>query len=667
MRSLLLALLVCLLTLPILAAPDAATLAAGYASPTLGTTVLVGNVSVTLSNTTFVMSGTAAPLMVGEKQVGVFLVGKGHYRLRSVDPIEESIVRYEAKKLDRLATKQEDGSVVIEDSFDRILLLISGAPQPELKGPKAADDLVAEFRNHKEKYSNALWASNAHLLAMRDATAAPTPVAIAEMSGTEATAWVLDTVETKRETLTAFVNTSSAHSAIRHLMIPVELSNQPVGKARADFLQPLVLLVDVDYTLVDAASGAKLSVTETLVPRRAATSAIRLNFNSGEWDDLRYREVKLKSVTDEAGKPLKFHHDRDSVIVDAGRMLPVGEPFVIRFEIEGDILLRPDGHNYWQLGIRPWFPQPDDNGQFYTVHSLVKVRKPWIGFTPGNTVARKEEGDYNVVESVIDKPMQYAVAHAGKYTMYEEKFGDLTIRVAPYGSPNERAAKQLAKFASQIIRFYEPWLGPFPFKEFNIIEMSDLGYGQAPPGTMFITSEAFRPLINEDTRLYSEGVNQRFAHEIAHQYFGHVVKMGSDDEQWISEAFSEYVSALVEKQITGKDGYDALVKQWRHDAKEATAIAPIVLARRVYIPGDWTATWKHRTALHYGKGAYLLATLHKELGDQKFFLFLRNVQGLYAGRFVTTKNLAETLKKIDGKDYTATFEKYVWGMEMPGK
>ena len=57
----------------------------------------------------------------------------------------------------------------------------------------------------------------------------------------------------------------------------------------------------------------------------------------------------------------------------------------------------------------------------------------------------------------------------------------------------------------------------------------------------------------------------------------------------------------------------------------------------------------------------------KELGDQKFFLFLRNVQRLYAGRFVTTRNLAETLKKIDGKDYTSTFERYVWGMEMPGK
>jgi hypothetical protein len=38
----------------------------------------------------------------------------------------------------------------------------------------------------------------------------------------------------------------------------------------------------------------------------------------------------------------------------------------------------------------------------------------------------------------------------------------------------------------------------------------------------------------------------------------------------------------------------------------------------------------------------------------------------FTGKMQEPKNLAETLKKIDGKDYTSTFEKYVWGMEMPG-
>lgn len=131
------------------------------------------------------------------------------------------------------------------------------------------------------------------------------------------------------------------------------------------------------------------------------------------------------------------------------------------------------------------------------------------------------------------------------------------------------------------IKFYEPWLGPFPFREFNIIEMNDLGWGQAPPGIMFITKEAFNPLINVESRLYSRGVNQRFVHEIAHQYWGIVVKMGHPQEQWLTESFSELCSC-----------------------------------------------------------------------DPKFFSWLRNLQGQYAWRFLTTSDAAKLLQRIDGgKDY----------------
>lgn len=74
--------------------------------------------------------------------------------------------------------------------------------------------------------------------------------------------------------------------------------------------------------------------------------------------------------------------------------------------------------------------------------------------------------------------------------------------------------------------------------------MNAYAWGQAPPGMMFITKEAFNPLINATGRYYSKGVNQRFAHEIAHQDWGFVVKMGSREEQWITEAFSEFATIL---------------------------------------------------------------------------------------------------------------------------
>ena len=44
------------------------------------------------------------------------------------------------------------------------------------------------------------------------------------------------------------------------------------------------------------------------------------------------------------------------------------------------------GWRYWELGVRPWFPQPTLAGQFYTFHSVVHVKKPYIPFASGQTV-----------------------------------------------------------------------------------------------------------------------------------------------------------------------------------------------------------------------------------------------------------------------------------------
>ena len=49
---------------------------------------------------------------------------------------------------------------------------------------------------------------------------------------------------------------------------------------------------------------------------------------------------------------------------------------------------------------------------------------------------------------------------------------------------------------------------------------------------MFITKEAFDPLV-ETNQFFTQGINERFAHEIAHQYWGIVVKMPSHEEQWL--------------------------------------------------------------------------------------------------------------------------------------
>jgi hypothetical protein len=653
-----------------LSATDIATLAAAQANPTLGAAAKVERVTVHISNITIEMTaGIAAPVMAGQTPIGMFFNGDGHYVYRSLDPVEKSLVLFEAKKLGRDARKETDGSVTIRGDFKQLYLRGAGFELPVLKGEAIDPSLQQLFGKHRDHFAKARSNPASHLLIRQQLDDPKAVVAVAEFGGRD-DVYVLDSIEEKSERLVALITRASDATipeAVRYALFPKTISEQPVGRQHGSFLQPRFLLVNVDTTIVGGEKeSAKLTVIETIVPRGAAQNAFRFDLLAGMWDsDGRFRKLVVDSVTDQSGHKLPYHFEADSILVGTPEPVPAGTDLTIRFDISGNFLVRPDGDNYWLLGLEPWFPQPSLNGQFYTAHTLVKVKKPWISFATGDTVSRREEGDYNVLEAKVEKPIQFNAVISGKYSFVEDKHDDITIRVATYAKRNDRATTQLPKLAYKIIKFYEPFLGPFPFKELNIIEINDLGWGQAPAQTMFITKEAFAPLLQVENRAYSKGINQRFAHEIAHQYWGSVIKMGGDEEQWLTESYAEMCSALVVKEIEGQRGYDAMLDSWRNAAKAATDIAPIPLANRIDIPGDPEKQFEYRTGLLYSKGAWLLAVLRKQMGDEKFLLALRNIQGRYAWHFVTTTDVANLFKRIDGTDHQTFFDRYFWGTEMP--
>jgi hypothetical protein len=648
-------------------APNVASLAESYEHPTLGPVARVEGLSVGIGNMRFEFtSGSAAAVSAGNQIVGLFFSGTGSYVYQTADPVEMMLVAFESKKiLGKTAEKQGD-ALTIHADFTELYLLTGNVPLPNLTGGDQGS-LDERFKKHQEKFSRVRLTPSSHLLIRQRLDSPISPVAVAEIDASDAAVYVYDTIEAKSEELIGFTHhRDMASRELAGAWFSATVSEQPLGRNRRAFVEPSYLLTNLEYTLTAGdRETVTLSITETIQPRSTPQMAYRFDLLSNVWDTGgRSREIHLLSVKDDAGHDLPYHFAKDSLIV--GLPQKTNAPFKLHFEIAGDFLFHPHSDSFWELGTEAWFPQPDLNGQYYTIHSIVKVKQPYTPFAPGDTIARTKEGDYNVVENKVDKPVQFAVVLAGKYGVSEEKHEDITIRVASYAGQNDRAMKQLSNLAYKMIKFYESWLGPFPFKEFNIIEIHELGFGQAPPATMFITKEAFNPLSGEDNQLFSKGVNERFAHEIAHQYWGHVVKMGSLEEQWITEAFAEYSASLVIKMLRGKSSYDSMLSTWRANANDAAKIAPIPLANRISIPNDEIANFLDRTFLIYDKGAYILAVLHKQVGDTKFLTFMRTLQGIFAWRYLTTSDIAKVMQKVDdGKDYGPFFERYFWGTEMP--
>ncbi len=620
-------------------------------------------------------SGQATAVRAGDDLLGVFFRGKGSFEYQSVDPIEFPVMSYNLRKNSSLQAVKSGSTLLLRDSFEEALWLASGQPLPALDGPRAGS-LAEAFQKHRSRFMRVRGAPASHAFALQRLDAAQSPLVRATLfGGREDFLYLLDSVERKAETL-ALLRKTDPRSPEPKALWRLTVSDQPIGRDRRDPLLPRFLLVDVDLTIA-ASSGKDVRITavETVVPQGSNQSVFRFDLyttainpvGAQGWDT---RFFRVKSVTNEAGRPLAWHHENDEIVVGLAEAVPDGQSAKLKFEIEGDFLIRPAGDNYWLLGVEPWFPQPDFGGQYYTLHTTTRVKKPFVPFAPGATVSRRMEGDENVLETRLDHPVQFAIVLAGRYSFEEETKNGVTIRVASYAMKNRRAIKQLTNLAFGIIEFYETFLGPFPFAEFNILEINDYGFGQAPPGIMFITKEAFNPLGGEDiggfslNQLYSQGANERFAHEIAHEYWAHVVKMPSEEEQWLTESFAEYCAALFLKASKGQSTYDDLVRRWRSRASDAAAAAPIPLGNRVY-HSDPLTRFQIRAGLIYDKGAYLLAALHRELGDQMFLTFLKSYQKSFRWKFGSTRHVAGLLQWLTKKDYAPFFESNYWGTGLP--
>jgi len=193
---------------------------------------------------------------------------------------------------------------------------------------------------------------------------------------------------------------------------------------------------------------------------------------------------------------------------------------------------------------------------------------------------------------------------------------------------------------------------------------------------MYVTREAFEQnrFLQEVEKVaqQQEGlgtlkvmdVRHVFAHEIAHQWWGHVVKAPDSRDQWIEEAFAQYCAALYLRDNKAKSYYRGDVDTFFGQGGLSAQEAPIALANAIYFKDPYLR-FIHRKNLLYSKGPALLASLHEELGEEVFLTWLKSIQSNFRWNFAPTRRVFDLLGFITKKDYGRFLQLYYWGLEMP--
>jgi hypothetical protein len=624
-------------------------------------------------------------LGAGAQPCGLLLVGKAQLRYRIEDPYSMPIARRNRRLASALALRDaEPGRGELAGPIDGAAVWgWDLQPDPAGARPVAGIELPGWLRDVLEKKLD----DNPGLDLLRSAWNGQDGYRWAAFHGVDELVLDVDPSPSVRsEWLGRFHRLPSGLGKFSGRWSAEELVSQPIGRAWWEGTDREFASVETELSLVNddrdhLAVTTRLRVRSMRAGLRLLTFALLDEMLDGNNS---VRENRVTRVTVD-GEPAPHVHRLGSLVILLPRALKDREQVVVEVASDGDILDRPGGDNYWRLGNEDWYPRPSRGGaEWSSFRVTAETPKPFVPFLPGEVVGRHATATGTRVETALGGPMRSVFVLAGKYSTVTEEHAGGRVHVSTYASVKEEESRRLARIVFAVRDCYETWFQvPYPFQDLQIVEVNEWGWGQAPPGFIFITREAFmtpaRAKMDEESQAVSDfmtrGINERVAHEVAHAWFPHVVKVVRGEENWLSESFSDYVSAVCLRRAMGDERkgdhfFRRQVSDWKRHARELPEDSSVFLAQHV-TGGD--GGYRRYVQLLYGKGPLVLHALRQELvrkrgaqaGDEIFLAWIRAIVQTSKFEVGETRHLVGLLDRLTGETWQPWFERYVFGTETP--
>jgi aminopeptidase N len=219
--------------------------------------------------------------------------------------------------------------------------------------------------------------------------------------------------------------------------------------------------------------------------------------------------------------------------------------------------------------------------------------------------------------------------------------------------------------AADILRLYASLIGDAPYGALTLAMVEDdLPGGHAPGYFAMINNPPPVTAFNwrNDPAAFQGFPEFFLAHEIAHQWFGQAVGWKNYHEQWLSEGFAQYLAALYAKERRGEGAFRDVLRQFRRWAIADSDQGPVYLGYRLgHIKGESRVF----RALVYNKGAAVLHMLRRLIGDEAFFLGLRQFYASHRFNKAGTDDLRTAMEAASERDLNRFFERWIYDNAIP--
>ncbi|HUO83760.1 MAG TPA: M1 family aminopeptidase [Thermoanaerobaculia bacterium] len=419
--------------------------------------------------------------------------------------------------------------------------------------------------------------------------------------------------------------------------------------------------------------------------------------------------------------------DADAAVV-FDEPLRKGASYRLRLSYEGKDVLRDAGDTNYYVGAREsWYP---NFGAFVDVARYdlkFRVPKDRDLVSIGALAEEKIEGTDKISIWKSEQPVRVAGFNYGKFRKIEreDKASGLTVQVYTNpGTPDfirelnddfgmgdpmgegssgglninintRKLADSAMVDAVNMARIGTAWFGPLPKAPVAITQQSQMSFGQSWPNLIFLPYMAF---IDGTTRAKLFGGSARYglslaeltdfidtvgAHEMAHQWWGHLIGWESYRDQWLSEGFAEFSAALFLQHSQSNNAYNDFFEKSRKR----------ILEKKPGALGNWEAgpisqglrlSSRRSPAAYqimaYSKGAYVLHMLRMMMRDESqkhpdeaFIAMMRDFVSTWSMKNPSTTDFQRAVEKhmtpamsADGRrSMDWFFDQWVHGTDIP--
>jgi hypothetical protein len=483
-------------------------------------------------------------------------------------------------------------------------------------------------------------------------------------------------------------------------------------------------LIDITRHDMDAAiKGTHLAVTDKLTFRslRAGTRVVPFEL---------FRTLRVSRVQDAEGNELSFVQEGKDEDADFGVIMPkpleAGQTYQFTIQYDGDGALRDSGGgNYILIPRSTWYPG-NANTLFAEDRAIFDMtfRYPksltFVG-TGAPTGPESKEGDLTVAKwssgqtelavagfnygrfkkkMISDKDTGYDVEFYANTEVPDElkavqnqidrmeSQGQKTMTTLGSISTTSMADPALAD-AQNASRIYNAYFGKLPYTRIAMTQQPAANFGQAWPTLVYMPYLAYVDTTQRAQLLGTRGGTDTFwryvaPHEIAHQWWGHIIGWDSYHDQWMSEGFAEFSASLYVQLTRGNDKF---VDFWEDLRKQIVEASPATKDRKPYTVGPVTQGYRLNNGktggvarfLIYPKGAYILHMLRMMMyqqnkgGDQRFQEMMKDFVKTHFNQPVSTEDFKAIVEKHMTPEMNVDnsgkmdwyFNQWVYGTQVP--